>query len=204
MDTRKRRSKSERIRQIIDMGKYLLLEKGFTLTAKEIADRIGVSETYIYSIYPNKKAIITAIYEDHFKDLNRMIQLGEANSNYRDKLQTYFTNFYRQSEKSRTLELLYLLALEKSDNRPNLSTFQSVVPSLTRPLEEFLRSGLKKGYFRENDPVRAADFIHSAFFHLIYHHTLFLRVNLTDEQLDKIISDYIDLFLTGILRKQEG
>ena len=204
MNTRKRMSKNERIRQILDVGKSLLLEKGFALTAKEIADKIGVSETYIYTFYPNKKAIITAIYEDHFKDLSRMIQLVEAGSNYRDKLQTYFTNFYRQSEKSRTLELLYLFALEKSNNRPNMSTFRSVVPSLTRPLQEFLSSGIKNGYFGKNDPVRTADFIHSAFFHFIYHHTLFLRVNLSDEELGQKISDYIDLFLNGILRKQEG
>jgi AcrR family transcriptional regulator len=200
----KRKSREERNREILDTGKRLLLEKGFSLTTKNIADAMGVSETYIYTFYPNKKAILEAVYADHFNNAGQLIRLGGAGSDYRERLMDYFFHFYRHAERTRTLDLLYLLALEKSDNRPGLDVFRAVAPSLTKPLEDFLYSGVIKGYFRPLDPVSAADFIHSAFFHMVYHYTIFLKANLTDTALRDKIGQYLDLFLNGIRRPLPG
>lgn len=199
MSTPKRISREKRERQILETAKGLLLEKGFTVTVKEVAETIGVSEAYLYRFYPNKKVLFEALYIEHFATIGEMIHLGNAGPDSREQLIVYFTNFYRQSEKSKTLELLYLFALEKSENRPSMEVFRSVVPSLTDPLEEYIRSGIEGGYFRSVDPITAADFIHSAFFHFIYHYTIFIKIKLTDEELRKKIGDYVDLFLKGII-----
>lgn len=204
MTQKSRKTKDERVKEILEVGKTLLLEKGFSLTAKEIAEKIGVSETYIYTFYPNKKAILEAVYHEHFRNISTLIQLGEAGQDYRERLIDYFTAFYRNSEETRTLELLYLFALEKSENRPGLELFGDVVPSLTRPLEEFLISGAQKGYFVVEDPALAADFMHSAFFHMIYHYTIFLKIHLLDAELRQVIDGYIHLCLHGILKNRQG
>ncbi|HEX2954403.1 MAG TPA: TetR/AcrR family transcriptional regulator [Bacillota bacterium] len=205
MPEKTRKTREERIQEILEVGKALLLEKGFSLTAREIAEKIGVSETYIYTFYPNKKAIMEAIYLEHFQSISVLIRLGEADQDYRERLVRYFMHFYRSSEQTRTLELLYLYALEKSENRPGLELFQQVVPNLTRPLEEFLISGNEKGYFTIEDPVLVADFMHSAFFHMIYHDTIFLKRHLTDEELHRKIGQYVNLCLYGIIKgKLEG
>mgnify|MGYP000577923740 CR=1 FL=1 len=193
-----RKTREERRREILDTGKRILLEKGFSLTTKNIADSMGVSETYIYTFYPNKKAILTAVYADHFHSVSQTIRLGDAGPDYRERLMEYFYHFYRHSEKTHTLELLYLFALEKSDNRPGFDVFQAVIPSITKSLENFLDSGMLGGYFRPLDPVSAADFIHSAFFHMIYHYTIFLKKRLSDEALRGQIRAYLDIYLGGI------
>jgi AcrR family transcriptional regulator len=205
MPDKNRKTREERIKEILAVGKALLLERGFSLTAREIADQIGVSETYIYTFFPNKKAILGAVYREHFRNISHSILLGEAGPNYRERLIRYFTEFYRNAEETRTLEMLYLFALEKSENRPGLEVFKEVVPALTGPLETFLISGTQKGYFTVEDPVLAADFMHSAFFHMIYHYTIFLKVRLSDDELQRIIGYYIHLCLHGIAKdSQEG
>ena len=191
----------ERKRQILNIGLDLILEKGFKTTAMDIAEKIGVSETYIYSFYPNKKKIIEAIYKDHFGKKKEIISLGSAEPNYQQRLSEYFFNFCRGIEKSKTLELLYLFALEKSENKPDNSVIAEITPELTKPLEDYLKSGIEKGFFRDIDPLITADFIHNTFFHFIYQNFIFNKTDISDIELKSKINKYLDLFFMGIIKK---
>ena len=187
--------------QIITVGEKILLEKGFNLTAKEIADRIGISETMIYTIFPNKKKIIDAIYNHHFRDKANRIKIGEFGPDYQERLAMYMFYFIKAIYNEKTIEMLLLYSLEKSKNKPDFSILKNIIPDMLNPLENYLVSGVEKGYLREIDPFWATDFIHNNGFNFVFLHLILDKNEFTDEELKKIIGGYVDIILNGILKK---
>lgn len=191
-------SHEERTEQIISIGTELMLKKGFGFTAKDIANVIGISETMIYCIFPNKKKIIEAIYSKIFNSIEISEIPKEAGENYRSELIDYFMYFYKNVTEKSILEFHFLYAMDKSGNRPDISLFTKVAPNLTGSLETYIISGIKKGYFRKVNAESATEFIYSAFFNFIFFHELFLREKLSADELKHKISTFIDFFINGI------
>ncbi len=197
-NSKSRMSREERAEQIVSIGKELMLKKGYGFTAKDIANAIGISETMIYCIFPNKKKIIEAIYSKIFTSVEILGIPKEASENYRTELIDYFMCFYKNVTERNMLEFHYLYAMDKSGNRPDISLLEKSAPNLNGPLENYIISGINKGYFRKVNAESASEFIYSAFFNFVFFHELFLREKLSDEELKCKISTFIDLFINGI------
>ncbi len=201
MSSEKRMSREERSLQIITVGEKIFLEKGFNLTAKDIAEKIGISETMIYTIFPNKKKIIDAIYDHHFRDKAGRIKTGEFGPDYKERLTIYMFYFLKAIYTENTMEMLLLYSLEKSKNKPDFAILGKIIPGMIKPMENYLASGVEKGYLREIDPVSATDFIHNSVFNFVFLHLFFYKERYSDEELKKIIGGFVDLILNGILKK---
>jgi len=196
-ESKEKVSKIERTKQIVAIGREVFLERGFNLTSKEIATRIGISETMVFKIFPSKKAIIEAIYHAHFQ--RKQFQFTkEASENFRSELVEYFKDFYRGITGDRTLEMMYRFGLEETSLRPDPSMFFEYTPALIKPLENYLESGIQHGYFKKCDVKQAANFIHNAFFHFIFFHSIFLKQNFSEAELNVKVVTYVDFFIQGI------
>ena len=196
-----RKPRKERIREILITGKELLFQKGFSFTAKQIALKIGITETMVFHIFPSKKHIINAIYEDHFNSIKPVESLPRTmdGKNIKSDLIEYFISFYRHAERTRTFELLYLYALEKSEYKPQAKHFQKITSHLSKGLENYFELGIKNGFFSKTSPAVMTEMIHNVFFHLVFFNVILLQKKITDEELRKKTGDFIELFLNAAI-----
>jgi AcrR family transcriptional regulator len=195
-----RKTKEQRIKQILKIGKQLLLQKGFTFTTKEIARKIGITETMIFHLFPGKKHIINAIYRQHFNAINTTASLPSKahEKNCTEDLINYFFAFYRDAEISNTPEMLYLYAMEKSAYKPNAASFKTTSARLVQTLEDYFATGVDNRVFKPFKPDVMAEMIHNVFFHFYFFNTLLMRKKISDAELTKKITAFVEIFLAGI------
>ncbi|MFJ5304092.1 TetR/AcrR family transcriptional regulator [Streptomyces sp. NPDC088350] len=77
--TRNPRGKGERLRQDLISAANRLLENGAThesLSLRAVAREVGIAATSVYLHFPDKVALLLAVYQQHFADLAR--QLDDA------------------------------------------------------------------------------------------------------------------------------
>ncbi len=71
----------ERIDEILEATKTLYAEVGYAgTTTRRIAERVGVSQTALYTHFPDKDAILTAVSERAFRRLEAMLLAAERNA----------------------------------------------------------------------------------------------------------------------------
>lgn len=77
---RKRRGQGhERVAEILEAAKRLYAEGGHDfVTTRRIAERVGVSQTALYTHFPDKDAILTAVCDRAFHDLEARLLAAEA------------------------------------------------------------------------------------------------------------------------------
>jgi AcrR family transcriptional regulator len=83
-----RGSGHERLGEILAAAKQLFLEQGAeNVTTRKIAERVGISQTALFSYYKTKDDILAQLIRDAFQDLARAFQESErAASDTRDWL----------------------------------------------------------------------------------------------------------------------
>lgn len=185
--------KDLRIKQIIEIGKGLIIKKGFNFTAKEISQKMGVSETLIYRIYPSKKEIINAIYKDHFQKNENQKPIDTNKKTTEEILLEYGFNFYRYLEKSKSYTLLMHMAMEGSGYRPDLEILKNRAPELENELVAFLSKKETK-----EAPEFLAEFFHSLLFQIYFFQGCLLRKSLNDDELKRILKRYVSTFINSI------
>jgi len=154
----------------------------------------------IFHLFPGKKHIINAIYREHFSAIKTTASLPAQASekNCADDLINYFFAFYRDARISKTPELLYLYALEKSAYKPDAASFKNTSARLAQTLEDYFTNGINNGVFKAFEPGVMAEMIHNVFFHLFFYNTLLMRKRISDTELKNKISAFIEIFLAGI------
>lgn len=69
----------ERVAEILAAAKRLYAEGGYDfVTTRRIAERVGVSQTALYTHFPDKDAILTAVCDRAFHDLEARLVAAEA------------------------------------------------------------------------------------------------------------------------------
>jgi AcrR family transcriptional regulator len=198
-----RKSRDERQKEIVLTAKSLLLDKGFKFTTKEVAEQIGVTEALIFHHFPTKKEIIQAIYAGHFDEIKqKRDMLGSPSAeNIQKDLVDYFFKFYRNGERTRTLELLYLYALEKKNQTSDNTGPEDFAHGLSAVLVNYFKQGIEKVIFREDsDPEVMAEMIHNVFFHFLFFHSILKNKVLADDMLKEKVNKFVTLFLHGALK----
>src|SRR5262245_34615631 len=74
-----RMSADDRRELVIDAARAEFAQGGYDATTTEaIAKRVGVSQPYLFRLFPNKKALLLAVIEDCFASLERMFNESSA------------------------------------------------------------------------------------------------------------------------------
>ncbi len=149
---------AEMRKRILDAAYELLKEQGHPgLTSRAIADRLGVAHMGLYTYFPNQAAILHALSEREFGNIQtkqqKIEQLAES-QNIVDVMRTALA-FFPQFEKKNpdVYHLAWMIPLTAVDN---IAHAQMRAQSNVQHLARLIEIGINQGVFEKRDPWLAA------------------------------------------------
>jgi TetR/AcrR family transcriptional repressor of mexJK operon len=186
--------------EILDAARALFLEAGFEQSSIEaIALAAGVSKGTLYARYPNKTALLRAIYErDSAAWLAKQRHdLGDLPEEFSERLKYYARRIIRNlgSEDVRAFRQLVRRAGAPDIEMVRVFFEVGYVPSIDELAKEFARGGQQMG-LQPRNPRRAAETFMSSLlgWHAIHD---FRGVESTPEQEAAFADDVIAIVLAG-------
>jgi AcrR family transcriptional regulator len=196
----RRPSGQERQAGLIAAAASLFAAKGFNgTTTKEIAKAAGVSEALVFKHFPTKRALYAAILAEKVL-IGELLEAVEESAKKRDdrRVFTLIASYrIRPGVDSTLLRLLLFSALEGHELSDMF--FGKHHRVFYDHLAAYIERRIEEGAFRKVDPLLAA----RAFIGMVVHHRLLHEIFgvAMDRSYDDIVNTYVELFLSGILRK---
>ncbi|MFT6109750.1 MAG: AcrR family transcriptional regulator [Planctomycetota bacterium] len=109
---------------ILDEARRVLEEKGYTaLSTRRIAGAVGCTATSIYLYFKSKDALIYALIEEGFEELNtRMIAAVDGEGTVRERLERAADSYIRFGlERTTYYEIMFMLRAEQMERYPAAS-----------------------------------------------------------------------------------
>ena len=191
-----------RRQHLITTALELFASQGFEgTTTREIAQRCGVTEAIIFRHFPTKESLYWAVIEEQCNIRGSGPRLRRVLAADVDEL-TRFTRIAedilrRNSEDSKFFRLLLFSALENHELSDHF--FQTRVSERFETLADYIRSGIRKGVFRNVDPLVAA----RAFFGMVVYHFLIQDIfggkRSRDFDVQEISRALAEIWLAGVL-----
>ena len=189
---------SERRAQVLAKAYEFFAEYGLTAQTRALADLCGISQRLLYSLFPNKSALINAVYEAEiagaFKAL-WFVQLADRSKPIEQRLNEFYRQYYDTTLTRRWLRLFLYVSLAEVEMAP------TYIASIIRTLLETMVKETAQEVDLElpSDPEHLQEIgwiLHGAVSHLairrhIYHGTTHLTV-------DKVIAMHVKSFLAGL------
>lgn len=148
-----------RIGHLLDVAAEVFMEKGYEgASVGEIASRANASKQTLYSRYPTKAELFTAVMSRRCEEgLIRFTDILQSNVSVADVLKSFAEELIRSSLDQRWTRLLRTI-IGTAETFPELGqTFWRIGPE--RALEiisQFLAERMKKHELRKDDPLEAA------------------------------------------------
>lgn len=111
----------ERRAQILDKAFGFFSENGLTAQTRALADACGVSQRLLYSVFPNKASLISAVYEAEiagpFKAI-WFVRLQERNVPLEERLVNFYREYYEAILTRKWLRLFIYASLAEVEIAP--------------------------------------------------------------------------------------
>jgi AcrR family transcriptional regulator len=188
---------------LIAAAAALFAAKGFNgTTTKEIAKAAGVSEALVFKHFPTKRALYAAILAEKVT-VDQLLETIAESAKKRDdrRVFTLIAGFrIKPGADSTLLRLLLFSALEGHELSEMF--FGKHHRVLYDHLATYIETRIAEGAFRDVDPLLTA----RAFIGIVVHHRLLHEIFGVPmhRSHDETVSAYVDLFLTGLVRKPTG
>ncbi|MBI5892293.1 MAG: TetR/AcrR family transcriptional regulator [Deltaproteobacteria bacterium] len=199
---KKRMTKDERMRHIVDAASMLFAKNGFKgTTTREIAKKAGISEAVIFKHFSKKEALYSAIIDSRCNDTaghSRLMKILEGKSGKDVFYEVANFLITEHQEDPSFLRLLTFSALEGH----NLSDI--FIKTKGMELIEFLAGHIKelvnKKLFRRVEPIIAA----RAFMGMVLHYSISQEIYGLKKYFkmsnDYVIDTFVDIFFNGMER----
>ena len=196
----RRPSADERREAILREGMRCFAAHGFSgTTTREVAARVGLTEAALYRYYPSKESLYSAIIARKIQTPPLVETLAEDAAR-RDDVAVFKGIargvLERGARDPEFVRILFFTALESHELAAPL--FASHVGPLREFVTSYVRQRIEEGAFRPIDPVLGA----RAFLGMIRDHLIVCVVHdpaeASRQPLDKVVSTFVELFLTGI------
>ena len=191
-----------RRQHLITTALELFASQGFEgTTTREIAQRCGVTEAIIFRHFPTKESLYWAVIEEQCNIRGSGPRLRRMLAADVDEL-TRFTRIAedilrRNSEDSKFFRLLLFSALENHELSDHF--FQTRVSERFETLADYVRSGIRKGIFRDVNPLLAA----RGFFGMVVYHFLIQDIfggkRSRDFDVQEVSRALAEIWLAGLL-----
>lgn len=141
---------SDRQKQIIDVSLALIAEKGIQgLTIKNLARKIGFSESAIYRHYENKIEILLAILDYFQETTNQMLeQEGSITSSTMETMLLIFQRQFQTFSNSTTLVSVIFSEELFRNEKLLFRKVSEIMNSTSEKLTKIIRTGQEKGEIR--------------------------------------------------------
>ncbi len=189
---------SERRAQVLSKAYEFFAEYGLTAQTRALADVCGISQRLLYSLFPNKSALINAVYETKIAGVFKalwLVQLGDRSKPIEQRLNEFYREYYDTILTRRWLRLFLYASLAEVEMAPTY--IASIIRTL---LETMVKETAQEADLKlPNDPEQLQEIgwiLHGAVSHLairrhIYHGTTHLAV-------DQVIAMQVKSFLAGL------
>ncbi len=114
---RKRMTRAKRLEEMLLLAEQILVEEGAdALSVSRIAEDMGVARTVVYSHFPNTSALIFAIIERHWRDLDARFAKIDAAAPFPERLRQFASIYIGDNTyaRLRLKRLLFAAAREET------------------------------------------------------------------------------------------
>lgn len=113
---------AERREQILNKAFEFFAEYGLTAQTRALADACGVSQRLLYSVFPNKSALINAVYEKEIAGVFKAVwfaQLRDRSLSMEQRLNSFYCAYYQAVLTRRWMRLFLYASLAEAEMAPN-------------------------------------------------------------------------------------
>jgi AcrR family transcriptional regulator len=184
--------------QILDKAFDFFSEYGLTAQTRALAEACGISQRLLYSVFPNKSALINAVYETEIAGVFKaawFVQLRDRSKSMEQRLNEFYREYYDTVLTRRWMRLFLYASLAEVEMAPTyISTL--ILHLLDIVMEE---AAHESGLHLPQDHAQLQEIgwiLHGAVSHLairrhIYH-------NKTPFEVEKVIDLQVKSFLGGL------
>ncbi|MCF8167887.1 MAG: TetR/AcrR family transcriptional regulator [Rhodoferax sp.] len=173
-------------------------EFGLTAQTRALADACGISQRLLYSVFPNKSALISAVYETRIAGVFKavwFVQLRDRSKSMEQRLNDFYRAYYDAVLTRSWMRLFLYASLAEVEMAPTY--IASIIKHLLDTVmdEALVEAGLEM----PSDRAEAQEicwFLHGAVSHLAIRRHIYR--DQTAMETDKVISLQVRLFLGGL------
>lgn len=189
---------AERREQILNKAFEFFSEYGLTAQTRALAEACGVSQRLLYSVFPNKSALINAVYEAEIAGVFKAIwfvQLRDRSKSMEQRLNEFYREYYDTVLTRRWMRLFLYASLAEVEMAPTY--IASIIMNLLETvMEEAVHEAGLQTPRHQAELQEISWILHGAVSHLairrhIYHDKTPLAV-------DKVIALQVKSFLAGL------
>lgn len=138
--------------RIVEEASRLFFAQGYELTnVDDIAARLGISKPVIYGLFPNKLAILQAIYESSARRLLEKVRTElEKEGSAAERLRSVIHTFVLENIDNQVSSGVFLRE-EKHLSADQLAASRDVESSFDRLLADLVEAGIAAGEFSARD-----------------------------------------------------
>lgn len=189
---------AERREQILDKAFEFFSEYGLTAQTRALAEACGVSQRLLYSVFPNKSALINAVYEAEIAGVFKalwFVQLRDRSKPMAQRLNAFYREYYDTVLTRRWMRLFLYASLAEVEMAPTY--IASIIMQL---LETIMDEAIHEAGLQSPDSHAEQQeicwILHGAVSHLairrhIYH-------DKTPLDVERVITLQVTSFLAGL------
>lgn len=189
---------TERREQILNKAFEFFAEYGLTAQTRALAEACGVSQRLLYSVFPNKSALINAVYETEIAGIFKavwFVQLRDRSKSMEQRLNEFYREYYDTVLTRRWMRLFLYASLAEVEIAPTY-----IVSIILHLLETVMEEAVHEAGLRlPQDQAQLQEIgwiLHGAVSHLairrhIYH-------DKTPLDVEKVLALQVKSFLAGL------
>lgn len=191
---------AERREQILKKAFEFFSEYGLTAQTRALAESCGVSQRLLYSIFPNKSALINAVYETGIAGVFKavwFVQLQDRSKPIEQRLKDFYCEYYDTVLTRSWMRLFLYASLAEVEMAPTY--IASIIKHLLDTImkEALHEAGLTCPPNQAQAEIQEICWIlHGAVSHLAIRRHIYR--DQTDIKVDKVIALQVHSFLAGL------
>lgn len=189
---------AERRAQILSKAFEFFAEYGLTAQTRALAEACGVSQRLLYSVFPNKAALINAVYEAEIAGPFKVVwfvQLRDRSVPLEQRLRTFYREYYDAILTRRWLRLFLYASLAEVEMAPTY--IAAIIRTLLNTIVE--EAVFDAGLSMPGDPGMAHEMgwtLHGNISHLAIRRHIYRDA--TALNADKVMALHITAFLASV------
>lgn len=191
---------AERRAQILGKACEFFAEYGLTAQTRALADACGVSQRLLYSIFPNKAALLAAVYEVEITGPLQAAwfdRLGERERPVEQRLNEFYQQYYDGILTRRWLRLFLYASLAETGASMAPAYIADIVRHLLITIVD--EAARERGLRAPDDPDQAQEvgwLLHGAISHLAIRRHIYR--NGSKVEVARVIALHVKSFLAGL------
>ncbi|NJK75175.1 MAG: TetR/AcrR family transcriptional regulator [Microcoleus sp. SU_5_6] len=196
-------SETETKKRILQAAQKLFARNGYDgTTTRELATAAGVAEGTLFRHFDNKKAILIEVATEGWVELltDLLTELSEMGS-YKAVAQVMRRRMLNIRENSDMMRVCFLEAQFHPDLRDRIQL--EVIAKMTDVAEAFFETAMQKGVYRQMNPKIVAQVFLGMFAVAGFSQNTIVEPNASPQQMQEMAEGLADIFLNGVLIKDE-